>query len=265
MKLSIQPSVVIALDQLEEKKVFSFVDEYADLGVSWFKVGLEMFSKMGPSLVSNLKKRNLNVFLDLKLFDIPNTVAHAVKAAEDLGVDLLTVHLLGGQEMLEAAQKVRTQNFLSIVGVTLLTSFSKEDIFKTELFFSDSKKSTRLSVLDKMIQFAAEIELDGFVCSITDLNSSSIRGKYISKAKKNPLIITPGIRALRVTENIDTVAKQDQKEVGALESALQLGSTHAVMGRFLTGLSVEERKKKFFEIQSILKETKLNKEDSHAF
>ena len=265
MKAPIQPSVVIALDQLNEKNVFSLVDEYSEFGATWFKVGLEMFSKMGPSLVFELKKRNLKVFLDLKLFDIPNTVSHAVKAAEDMGVDLLTVHLLGGQEMLDAALKSRSSNFLKIIGVSLLTSFSKEDIHKTESFFSETMSASRVLVLKKMIHFASEIELDGFVCSVTDLASASVRDMYITKAKKIPLIITPGIRALRSVEKIDMAFKQDQKEVGSLEAAIQLGSTHVVVGRLLNELSFEERKKKFFEIESILKETKIEKEDSYAF
>ena len=116
------PQLVIALDNCTVTEAGTLVDELSEAGVTWFKVGLELFSQGGPQLVKKLKDDGRKVFLDLKLHDIPNTVSKAVKAAVATGADLLTVHCSGGSEMLAAAQEATRGSQLSLLGVTVLTS-----------------------------------------------------------------------------------------------------------------------------------------------
>ena len=121
--------VIIALDVASAGEAMRIVDVLGD-AADFFKVGLELYKTAGPSLVSDLIERDKRVFLDLKLHDIPNTVAGAVRAASDLGVDLLTVHAGGGQAMLESARDAVVGD-LRVLAVTLLTSLGRDDLKAT--------------------------------------------------------------------------------------------------------------------------------------
>jgi len=181
-----------------------------------YKFGLEFFySKKGRMFISKLKGKEL--FLDLKLNDIPNTSAAAILALKDLkNISYLTVHISGGYEMLKAVKKVsnKINKKLKILGVTILTSFSNSSVKKighTKSINALVKKQATLAKLTK---------LDGIICS-------GYEAKYLKKICKRMEIITPGIRFKK-----DEIG--DQKRVVTPKEAFKNGATAIVMGRSIT-------------------------------
>lgn len=118
--------VIIPLDYASKEEAIALVDLLGDPG-GFYKVGFELYTRSGPAVVHELVDRGKRVFLDIKLHDIPNTVAKAVEAASDLGVDLLTVHAAGGPSMLDAAVRARSGD-LRLLAVTVLTSLSPDEM-----------------------------------------------------------------------------------------------------------------------------------------
>ena len=120
--------LIVALDVPNAEEMEAKLNELPDF-IEWYKVGLEIFCAEGPSVLEPLKKRGKKIFLDLKLHDIPQTVANAVKTAASHGVNLMTVHAVGGRAMLEAAANAakECENPPKIVAVTTLTSLSADD------------------------------------------------------------------------------------------------------------------------------------------
>src|SRR5690606_17398721 len=119
--------LVVALDVPGPGQALALVDRIGE-ECSFYKVGLELFTAAGPAIVRSLKDRGNRVFLDLKLHDIPTTVARAVEAAGSLGVDLLTLHTTGGPTMLRAAAAAGSRSGVRLLGVTLLTSLSRDEV-----------------------------------------------------------------------------------------------------------------------------------------
>ena len=181
-----------------------------------YKIGLEFFlSPKGRSFISKLK--NEEIFLDLKLNDIPNTCASAIYSLKDLkNISYLTVHINGGFEMLreikKSSQKINKK--LKILGVTVLTSLSNSSIKKIGHTISIKE------LVKKQASLARLAKLDGIVCS-------GYEAKFLKKICKNMEIITPGIRL--VGDN-----KGDQKRVMTPRQAFQNGSTSIVIGRSIT-------------------------------
>ena len=181
------------------------------------KVGSQLFTSSGPKIISELNDLKFDIFLDLKFYDIPNTVYESVKSAVDLGVWMVNVHASGGAKMLESAKKaIESVNSSTIlIAVTILTSFSKENM--TNLGISD---------LDKHIlnlgKLAYDCGLDGVVCASTD--TQSIKKNF----GKNFLAVTPGIRP--AWSSLD-----DQSRVSTPAEALRNGSDFLVIGRPITG------------------------------
>ena len=181
------------------------------------KVGSQLFTSSGPKIISELNALKFDIFLDLKFYDIPNTVYESVKSALDLGVWMVNVHASGGAKMLESAKKaIESANSSTIlIAVTILTSFSKENMAK--LGISD---------LDKHIlnlgKLAYDCGLDGVVCASTD--TQSIKKNF----GKNFLAVTPGIRP--AWSSLD-----DQSRVSTPVEALRNGSDFLVIGRPITG------------------------------
>ena len=181
------------------------------------KVGSQLFTSSGPKIISELNDLKFDIFLDLKFYDIPNTVYESVKSASDLGVWMVNVHASGGAKMLESAKKaIESVNSSTIlIAVTILTSFSKENM--TNLGISD---------LDKHIlnlgKLAYDCGLDGVVCASTD--TQSIKKNF----GKNFLAVTPGIRP--AWSSLD-----DQSRVSTPVEALRNGSDFLVIGRPITG------------------------------
>lgn len=232
-------SLIVALDHCNEQQAAALIDELRDAGVTWFKVGLELYTQAGPSVVRRLKDSGANVFLDLKLYDIPNTVAQAVKAAASTGADLLTVHCSGGVRMLEAAQEATAGTALSLLGVTVLTSFGSED-FPGVAEAWGARSGTALPrnvVALNLARMAAESALPGIVCAVSDLHDGEL--KKLSWRHASPRFVTPGIRNA-------TDAAHDQKSIATVEQAIQLGATHLVVGRPITNASDRKTAAKSF-------------------
>lgn len=214
-------SLIIALDFPNKKEVFQFLSQFGDEKL-FLKVGMELFYQEGPQIIHELKEKEHEIFLDLKLHDIPNTVYGAMKGLAKLSCDLVNVHAAGGKEMmmaalegLEAGTAVGAQKPVCIA-VTQLTSTSEEQMKKEQLI----NASLETSVLH-YATLAQEAGLSGVVCSSHEVQP--IRRNLGSEF----LTVTPGIRL--GSDNI-----QDQKRVATPETARQAGVSAIVVGRGIT-------------------------------
>ncbi len=217
---SIMNKIALALDNTSDQKK---IQALIDATVPWvgiYKIGLEQFVRFGPPILEIIRKVNRKIFLDLKLHDIPNTVAHAVHSACDLGVDYLTIHTQGGVEMMSAAMKARKEHSPegkpAIIGVTLLTSIGAADL------------RDKLKVTLAINQYVAHLSrqavlagIDGIVCSAADL------ADIAPVVPDNFKIITPGIR-------LAGSAAHDQKRIASPAEAIKGGATIIVVGRAVT-------------------------------
>src|ERR1700757_3701545 len=120
--------IIVALDIATKEKALELVKQLSDQ-VSFFKIGLQLYTAEGPEIVRAVLSTGAKVWLDLKLYDIPNTVARAVESASTLGAQMLTVHLSGGSEMIRAAATAKTNEML-LLGVTVLTSATEQTLRK---------------------------------------------------------------------------------------------------------------------------------------
>lgn len=182
------------------------------------KIGLELFTSQGPSVVKAVQARGSQVFLDLKFHDIPNTVAHAVKSAAGLGVAMTTLHASGGPVMLEAAAKAAAasgNSDLLLLAVTVLTSMDSAQLSSTGINVEPKEQVLRLAGL------ASASGIGGIVCS--PLEVAAIR-----KSLGNDLrIVTPGVRPSWADAG-------DQKRVMTPSEAVDAGSDWLVIGRPIT-------------------------------
>lgn len=208
--------IIVALDFPSASQALELVDKL-DPSRCKLKVGKELFTRAGPSLVQELVKRNFKVFLDLKYHDIPNTVANACAAAADLGVWMLNVHALGGRKMLEAARSSIDNNNHNtlLIAVTILTSMNDADIAELGINSTTAETVTRLAKLTE------QAGLDGVVCS--PLEISRLR-KEVGEAFK---LVTPGIRPAGS-------AKGDQQRIMTPAQAITAGASYLVIGRPIT-------------------------------
>ncbi len=210
------PELIVALDVPSLADVPVVLDRLPD-DIHWYKVGLELFSAAGPAVLALLRERQKRIFLDLKLHDIPNTVAHAVRAICAHEVDLLTVHALGGQAMLRAAADAARQDgdrAPKLVAVTTLTSLAQEDLTAIGVQRALSDQAQALGAL------AIECGIDGLVCSVHEAR------RLRDALGPTPLLVTPGIRLAG-----DAVG--DQKRVATPTEAVRNGSDYLVVGRSL--------------------------------
>ena len=212
-----KPKIFIACDTTNPKKLNYIINfSQTDKLKIGYKIGLEFFlSPNGRIFLSKLKKKQ--VFLDLKLNDIPNTCAAAIHSLKDLkNISYLTVHINGGLDMLKAVRKSsrKINKKLKILGVTVLTSFSNFTI--KQIGHTKSVKD----LVKKQAKLAKLAKLDGIVCS-------GYEAKFLNKICKNMEIITPGIR-------LPGDSKQDQKRVMTPSQAFQNGATSIVIGRSIT-------------------------------
>ena len=205
-------ALIVALDVPNLDEMNRALDRLPD-SLQWYKVGLELFCAEGPAALAPLKARNKNIFLDLKLHDIPQTVANAVKTAAAHGVNLLTVHAVGGRAMLEAAANAAREcsNPPKIVAVTTLTSLSQDDFADLGINRTVSEQALKLGEL------AISSGIDGLVTSAHEAGA-------LRKAFPNALLVTPGIR-------MPDGDVGDQKRVATPAFAVQQGATHLVVGR----------------------------------
>ncbi len=211
------------------KKIIKYTQVKAKGYKIGYKFGLEFFySKNGRKFIEKLKIKNL--WLDVKIFDIPNTSYSAIKSIKDLkNISYVTVHVSGGIEMLKEVKKAvkKYNKKIKILGVTVLTSFSN---------FSIKKVGHTKSIKDlvrKQALLAKTAKLDGIVCSAHEI-------KFIKKICKKMEIITPGIRLKG--QNFD-----DQKRVISPKEAFKNGATSIVMGRSLIKGNIKSNIQKLFK------------------
>jgi orotidine-5'-phosphate decarboxylase len=209
-------SIIVALDAKSQYEALTIVDQL-DPSLCRVKVGKELFTHEGPSVVKTLQDRGFEVFLDLKFHDIPNTTAQAVCAAADLGVWMVNVHASGGRKMMETCvERLKAGNYQTqLIAVTVLTSMGSEDLRDIGLDIEPVEHVKRLAKLTQ------ESGLDGVVCSAQE--AKSLR----EMLNADFALVTPGIRP--EGSNAD-----DQKRIVTPKQAMLDGSTHLVIGRPIT-------------------------------
>ncbi|MDU0450870.1 orotidine-5'-phosphate decarboxylase [Staphylococcus chromogenes] len=207
---------IIALDFASKEDVMTFLKPFDE--PLFVKVGMELFYQTGLTLIKDIKALGHDIFLDLKLHDIPNTVGKAMEGLAKLEVDLVNVHAAGGSVMMRrAVEGLRTQNEKTkIIAVTQLTSTTETMLHEEQ----NIQTSIEEAVLN-YAKLAQQSGLDGVVCS--PLETQLITEHCGSSFLK----VTPGIRPANSARN-------DQKRVTTPEDAKQLGSTHIVVGRPIT-------------------------------
>ena len=199
--------LIIALDFKNIDEMSHFISNL-DPQKCIVKVGLQLFISEGPKVLDFLSQRGFEIFLDLKLHDIPNTVRKSVEEISQLNVKLTTIHLQGGRDMIQAANEAKGRT--KILGVSLLTSLDDSDT--RELYNNDFNKQ-----FDNLINFAMETKIDGIVCSSQELEL--IKDSSLIK-------VVPGIR--------NQHSSDDQKRVMASGEAYSNGADYIVVGRPIT-------------------------------
>ncbi len=210
------PRVIVALDFADASEALTFAARVRPSDCR-LKIGLELFTQAGPSVVTALTERGFDVFLDMKYHDIPNTVARACTAAARLGVWMLNVHALGGARMLTAAREAvdAVTHPPLLIGVTLLTSHAEQELSQLGLGGGIESQVERLA---ETVQTAA---LDGVVCAATE--AARLRQRFGNNFK----LVTPGIRPAGS-------AADDQRRTMTPVEAIKAGSDYLVIGRPVT-------------------------------
>ncbi|MCN5168767.1 orotidine-5'-phosphate decarboxylase [Escherichia coli] len=209
--------VVVALDYHNRDDALAFVDKI-DPRDCRLKVGKEMFTLFGPQFVRELQQRGFDIFLDLKFHDIPNTAAHAVAAAADLGVWMVNVHASGGARMMTAAREALVpfgKDAPLLIAVTVLTSMEASDLADLGVTLSPADYAERLAALTQ------KCGLDGVVCSAQE----AARFKQVFGQEFK--LITPGIRPQGSEAG-------DQRRIMTPEQASAAGVDYMVIGRPIT-------------------------------
>lgn len=210
--------LILPLDQPSQRQALALVDALGER-VTYYKVGLELFTREGPGVVRALHGRRKRVFLDLKLHDIPNTVAGAVRAAVELEVALLTVHAGGGRAMLEAAAEAASGP-LRLVAVTVLTSLSGDGLGETwGRSIADVEAEVR-----RLAGLAVDSGIHGVVSSAHE--AAGLRNALGPDA----VLVTPGIR-------LPGGEAHDQRRVATPDAAVRDGADFLVVGRAITAAS----------------------------
>jgi orotidine-5'-phosphate decarboxylase len=216
---------IVALDNMSYEEANLFLKESKEIKL--IKIGMELFYSMGRNAVLELsKKYDVEIFLDLKLHDIPNTVAKAIKSLSGLPIKFLTIHAVGGRDMIKAAMKAKKEYLPStnILGVSYLTSLSPIH-FKEMLNFEENSID---NAFERVFSVGIDEDIDGFILSGHELSQLN---NLCGKRNKQLLKICPGIR---FTDEIQSGNVQDQKRVMDPKMAFNAGADYLVMGRSLT-------------------------------
>jgi orotidine-5'-phosphate decarboxylase len=204
--------IIVALDVPSADRARDLVS-VLKADIRFFKVGLELFSATGPDFVRELKQEGLFVFLDLKLYDIPNTVRAAVDALSRLEIDMLTIHLAGGEEMCRAALLACRE--ILLLGVTVLTSQLEETLQET---------GVRGSVEEQVLRLAHLARTAGLSALVASPQEAALLRNSFGSAFR---LITPGVRPVNTNSG-------DQKRTMTPREALLAGADHLVIGRPIT-------------------------------
>ena len=206
------PRIIVAIDTFDLKQGNAILDQL-DPDLCMVKIGSIVFNAFGKSFLQHASSQGFKIFLDLKLHDIPNTVHETILGFNDCKIDMLTVHLSGGEEMLKKAMHAGKSINTKVIGVSILTSLEEVD----SLALFDNKLEDQISNLFKI---AVKANIDGIVCSPHELEiANTILGSQLIK-------ITPGIRDIKVED--------DQARTMSAQEAIKRGSTFLVIGRPIT-------------------------------
>lgn len=205
--------IIVALDLPTREQALAVLDRLGDRPTR-VKVGLQLFTRYGPALVEEIAARGPHLFLDLKLHDIPNTVASAIRSLGHLPVDLLTIHGLGGPAMIERACEARdgVGSTMKLLAVTVLTSMDGSQLSAVGVGGSPGEAAQRLAAM------ALQSRADGLVCSAHEV--AGMRQNF----GMEPLLVVPGIRP-------QGAATGDQKRIMTPGEAARLGASSLVIGR----------------------------------
>jgi orotidine-5'-phosphate decarboxylase len=207
--------LAVALDLPNEHEALKLVDRLGQ-SCQWYKVGMELYYAAGNSIVQQLRNRGFSVFLDLKLHDIPNTVAGAVRSATQAGASLLTIHATGGAAMMSAAAEVASApGSPRLLAVTVLTSMDANELAGIGVTASPAEQVVRLAKL------AQASGIDGMVCSAEEV--ATLR----KETGPDTLLVIPGIRPTGSTIG-------DQKRIATPAQAIADGASMLVVGRPIT-------------------------------
>ena len=202
--------IIVAIDETDFNKASSILDSL-DSKKCMVKIGSIAFNSIGPDLIFYAAEKGFDIFLDLKLHDIPNTVKKSIQGLSSLPIKMLTVHTSGGIDMMKAAMEAASGTKIKVFGVTALTSLGDDET--NEIFQRTSSEQ-----VNAMLDLAESAGIDGIVCSPHELELVKKRGTLLS--------ITPGIRLQD--------SNDDQKRVMTPKEAINLGADYLVIGRPIT-------------------------------
>jgi len=208
----IDPRIIVAIDTYDLAEANAILDQL-DPTLCKIKVGSVVFNALGNSFLQSISKRGFKIFLDLKLHDIPNTVSETILGFQNFSIDMLTVHLSGGEKMLTKAMLAAKTIDTKIIGVSILTSLEEPDTL--ELF--NNNINDQITYLFKI---AKKTNLDGIVCSPLELEKAN------TILEPNTIKITPGIREVKTDD--------DQARTMGAQEAIQRGASSLVIGRPIT-------------------------------
>jgi orotidine-5'-phosphate decarboxylase len=237
--VSMRDKLIVALDFPTANAALSLVDQLEG-GCRWFKVGLELYLAEGSAFVHELRRRGFSVFLDLKLHDIPNTVASAVESVSQVGAEMMTVHAAGGPLMLQAAAEAasKSSGAPTLLAVTILTSMDQAEL---EAIGIDASPGVQVERLAKM----------AIGCGVPGLVSSAAEVERLRAVLGNePLLVIPGIR-------LPGDSAGDQKRIATPGSAIAAGASYLVVGRPITRAADPAT-----AFQSVLREMQLAEQSS---
>ena len=206
------PRIIVAIDTYDLQEANLILDQL-DPNLCKIKIGSVVFNSLGKSFLKEVSSRGFKIFLDLKLHDIPNTVYEAILGFHDCSIDMLTVHLSGGEEMLKKAMLAGKSINAKVIGVSILTSL--EELDTMALF--DNKLDHQIR---NLFEIAVKANLDGVVCSPHELEMSN------TILNSDSIKITPGIRDIKVVD--------DQARTMSAIEAIEKGATFLVIGRPIT-------------------------------
>ena len=206
------PRIIVAIDTYDFQEANVILDQL-DPDLCRIKIGSVVFNSLGKSFLKEVSSRGFRIFLDLKLHDIPNTVHETILGFHDCSIDMLTVHLSGGEDMLKKALLAGKSINAKLIGVSILTSLKESDT----LILFNNNLDTQIANLFKI---AVKTNLDGVVCSPLELEMAN------TILDTNSIKITPGIRDIKVAD--------DQARTLSAKEAIEKGATFIVIGRPIT-------------------------------
>ena len=206
------PRIIVAIDTYDLQEANVILDQL-DPDLCRIKIGSVVFNSLGKSFLREVSSRGFKIFLDLKLHDIPNTVHETILGFHDCSIDMLTVHLSGGEDMLKKAMLAGKSINAKVIGVSILTSLKESDT----LMLINNNLDTQIANLFKI---AVKTNLDGVVCSPLELEMAN------TILDTNSIKITPGIRDIKVAD--------DQARTLSAKEAIEKGATFIVIGRPIT-------------------------------